>query len=185
MYLSCHMLPKCVVFINAATPKGVASYLYPALFSTRLVFEGNRFIRCRSFAHPLAMLPEPPRGFCQMTRLLNFSNPRSFHMTVLLNFRTSELLKSPASVFRPFAESPSSFRRTSVFLSANLRLPFADIPKVAFHHPMRLLIMSQPGVPYYILYTPFINQRLLIVYKPYVLLPSCHIFTLINSMPSY
>ena len=128
------------------------------------------------------MLPEPPRGFCQMTRLLNFSNPRSFHMTVLLNFRTSELLKSPASVFRPFGESPSSFRRTSVFLSANLRLPFADIPKVAFHHPMRLLIMSQPGVPYYILYTPFINQRLLIVYKPFIVLPSCHIFTLINSM---
>ena len=33
------------------------------LICDRTVFEGNRSIRYRSFAHPLAMLPEPPRGF--------------------------------------------------------------------------------------------------------------------------
>ena len=51
------LLIGCVVFNNAATPKGVAIKL------PRLVIEGNRFIRYRSFAHPLAMFPEPPRGF--------------------------------------------------------------------------------------------------------------------------
>ena len=40
------------------------------LFMPRLVSEGNRVIRYRSFAHPLAMLPEPPRGFCQMNGFL-------------------------------------------------------------------------------------------------------------------
>ena len=131
--------------------------------------------------HSLSLIRSSPRYVAGTPKGV-LSNDRLLQMTGLLNFRTSELLKSPASVFRPFGESPSSFRRTSVFLSANLRLPFADIPKVAFHHPMRLLIMSQPGVPYYIIYTPFVNQRLLIVYKPFIVLPSCHIFTLINSM---
>ena len=164
----------------AATPKGVASYLYPALFSRGIA----------SFAAPPCF-----RGESLHSLSLIRSSPRYVPGTpkgVLSNDQTSELLKS--SVFSydctselpnlrlPFAEPPSSFRRTSVFLSPNLRLPFADIPKVAFHHPMRLLIMSQPGIPYYIIYTPFVNQRLLIVYKPFIVLPSCHIFTLINSM---
>ena len=47
-----------VVFDISATPQGGS-----ALICCCIAYEGNRFIRYRSFAHPLAMIPEPPRGF--------------------------------------------------------------------------------------------------------------------------
>ena len=44
--------------IPIPTPQGGSD-----LICDRTVFEGNRCIRYRSFAHPLAMLPEPLKGF--------------------------------------------------------------------------------------------------------------------------
>ena len=48
----------CVASNIAATPQGGSE-----LICDRTVFEGNRSIRYRSFAHPLAMFPEPLKGF--------------------------------------------------------------------------------------------------------------------------
>ena len=75
------MFHGCVASNIAATPQGGSD-----LICNLIVFEGNRCIRYRSFAHPLAMLPEPRKGV--------LSNEWLSQMTELLNFRTSELLKS-------------------------------------------------------------------------------------------
>ena len=52
------MFHGCVASNIAATPQGGSD-----LICHLIVFEGNRCIRYRSFAHPLAMLPEPLKGF--------------------------------------------------------------------------------------------------------------------------
>ena len=67
----CSIVHDSVVFNNAATPKGVANYC------SHLVarFEGNRIIRCRSFAHPLAMLPEPHKGVLNKSKTGPLGSP--------------------------------------------------------------------------------------------------------------
>ena len=52
------MFHGCVASNIAATPQGGSD-----LICHLIVFEGNRCIRYRSLAHPLAMLPEPLKGF--------------------------------------------------------------------------------------------------------------------------
>ena len=77
----CSIVHDRAVFNNAATPKGVANYCLD--FVAR--FEGNRIIRCRSFAHPLAMLPEPHKGVLNnsKTGLLRSPEVQKFRSPVI------------------------------------------------------------------------------------------------------
>ena len=130
MYLSCHMLPKCVVFVIAATPKGVASYLYPALFS--------RGIASFAVAHSLipSLCSRNPQGGSVKwqdfwtSQILGLFIWPYFWTSVLLNFSNPLLPSSGLSpnLRLPFGEPPSSFRRISVFLSPIFRKWLFTIP---------------------------------------------------------
>ena len=75
------MLYGCATSFITATPQGGSD-----LICHLIVFEGNRCIRYRSFAHPLAMLPEPLRG-----SLSSFMATLFMNITLLLNIEWSRI----------------------------------------------------------------------------------------------